>query len=234
MNSEHHPHTLHAVDNDLGRLNQLLLDMMQLVKNQLLAATRAVEEVDASLALTVIESDGQVLGFEHRVDNQVLTALARYSPVADDLRAVVVSLKIATELQNIDREVAGFARLAAKLFDSAASTPNAKILADMVRQGDLVKHMLSQIMAALQTQNGGILYPLLEMENECEEKLQAGIRHQLAFALRETHKMKCSLDLLLMMKALQHCSEHCKNLAEYLIFMLEGVDVRHRSQQSAA
>ena len=234
MNEENHPHTLHAVDGHLSQLNHLLLDMLQLVKNQLLIALRAVEEADTALALSVIQFDRDVLGFEHKVDNEALIALVRYSPVATDLRTVITSLKVATELQNIDHEVAGFARLAAKVFDQSISVPNAKILADLVKLGDSVKHMLCQMVLAVQQKNTRALYPLLELDNQCEEALQDGIKHQLQFVLQENRKIKGSLDLLLMMKALQHCGEHCKNMAEYLIYMLDGIDVRHQSRERAA
>jgi phosphate transport system protein len=227
MNSEHPSHTLHAVDSGLERLHQLLLGMMQAINNQFLTAMSAVEATDPAQAVLAIQFDAQILQLDLEIDSEALTALARYSPVADDLRRVLASLKIAKELQGMDYELLGFARLAAKVFDNGSSSPNELILADMIKSGSLVKRMLSQSLLALQTQDSAAVYPLLDIQTECDENLREGIKHQLVAALRETRKIKCTLDLLQMTKALQHCSGHCKNLAEYLIYMLDGVDVRH-------
>lgn len=234
MNSANNLHTLHAVDSDLDHLRSLLRDMLQKVAHQIETVMQAVEQSDSSLALRVIELDGDILSYEHNIDTEALSALARYSPVADDLRAVISSLKIANELQYIDYEIADFARQVVRVFDPETSNPNKKISADIVKLGDLVKYMLSQIIRGLRNQDTRPLYGLLELELECEEKLQEGIKHQLDFVLHDARKIRLSLEIMLMMKALEHCGEHCKNLAEYLIYMLDGVDVRHLHQHDVA
>ena len=219
------PHSLHAVDADLSHLRGLLMELLGRVKQQLQTAVRALERADMELAQTVIQFDGDI---SHReIDREALALLARYSPVADDLRTVVASLKIAVELQNIEHEISGFARLTAKVFDPKTSDPNNKILTELVKMGHLVRFMLCQMVTSLQNHDTRPLYALLASEPECEAALQTGIRHQLTVVLHDTRIMKSTLDLLVMMKGLEQCSERCKNLAEYIVYMLDGTDIRH-------
>lgn len=219
------PHSLHAVDTDLSLLRGLLMDMLGRVKQQLHIAVRALEQADMDLAQTVIQLDGDI---SHReIDREALALLARYSPVADDLRIVVSSLKIAVELQNVENEISRFARLAVKVFDPKTSDPNNKILTELVKMGHLVRFMLCQMVTGLQNRDTRPLYALLVSRPACEAALQSGIKHQLAVVVHDTRIMKSTLALLIMMKGLEQCSERCKNLAEYMVYMLDGVDIRH-------
>lgn len=220
-------HSLHAVDTDLSHLHSLLMDMLGRVKYRLLTAVQALERADMDLAQTVLQVGGDIS--PHEIDREAMTVLARYSPVADDLRTVVASLKIAVELQNLENEISNFARLSVKVFDPNTSDPNNKILTELIKMGHLVRFMLCQMVTSLQNHDTRPLYALLRLEPECEAALQTGIKHQLTVVVRDTRIMKSTLALLIMMKGLEQCSERCKNLAEYMVYMLDGIDIRHAS-----
>ncbi len=228
------PHTLQSFDNELNDLHCLVVEMASLLMYQLEQCMQALEEGNTELALRVAARDKDVNRYEIKIDNEVLELLARHCPVASDLRAVIAMSKIAGELEQTGDEIASFAKQVSVLFDPQSSYPNPKLLADIVKISNLVKVMLTKLMLAFEKRDVEHAYLLLQYDRECEMELQEGIKHQLAFVLHDARLIGRALDIMQIMKALEGCGEHCRNIAEYMIFMIEGFDIRHRSQDQSA
>lgn len=222
-------HTLQLFDGELNHLHSLILEMTGLVMYQLEQVMQALDDGDLQLAEKVISRDKDVNHYEVKIDTEVLILLARHCPVANDLRTVISISKIAVELESIGDEIADFAKLVKILFAPDTSDPNPKLLADIVRIGNLVNLMLGKLMLVLESRDSNRAYLLLQYDRECENELQEGIRHQLNFVIEDARLIGRSLDIMHIMKSLEHCGEHCRNIAEYMIFMIEGIDVRHRN-----
>lgn len=220
-------HSLTIYDVELKKLYQLVFEMAGLVMFQLEQTMQALDEADRELALKVSQRDAKVNLFETKIDNEVIQILARHSPVANDLRVVLSVSKIAYELEKIGDEIVLFARLVSELFDPNSSDPNPNLLADIVKIGNLVKTMLTKLMLAFEKQDLAQAYLLLQYDHECELGLVEGIRHQLSFILNDARLIRRAMDVMQIMKTLERCGEHSKNIAEYIIFMIEGIDVRH-------
>jgi len=220
-------HTLHLFDGELEHLQSLTLAMIDLLMYQLEQAMQALEDGDMKMASKVISRDNEVNHYEIKIDSKVLEVLARHCPVANDLRTVISTSLIAVELEKIGDEIANFAKLIMVLYQPRTSFPTPKLLADIVKIGHLVKTMLSQQKADFVTGQSNEAYVLLQYDFDCENKLQEGIKHQLDFVVRDVSLIGRALDIMLIMKALERCSEHCQNIAEYMIFMIDGIDVRH-------
>ncbi|MGY6277876.1 phosphate signaling complex protein PhoU [Methylomonas sp. MgM2] len=223
------PHTKQAFDAELCQLHSNVIEMASLVMYQLEQALLALDEADMALALRVVERDKKVNHYEARIDTAVIQALARNSPVANDLRSLISISKIAYELEKIGDEVAGFAKLVGVLFDPKTSDPNPQLLEDIVRVGGLVKEMLTKLLLAFEKADAAQAYMLLRCDQECDSELQEGIRHQLSLVLKDIRLIRRAMDIMQMLKTLESCGGHSRNIAEYIIFMLEGVDVRHHS-----
>ncbi|MDD1621964.1 MAG: phosphate signaling complex protein PhoU [Methylococcaceae bacterium] len=224
------PHTIQIFESELDHLYCLMIEMTQLVMNQLEQTMQALNDGDMLLAEKVISKDREVKQYEIKIDAEVLMMLARHCPVANDLRTVISSSKIAVELEKIGAEIADFARLVRILFDPSTSDPNPKLLSDIVKIGNLVKIMLGKLMMILNKKEAIEAYTLLQYDRDCENELQEGIKHQLSFVVQDGRLIGRALDIMHIMKSLESCGEHCRNIAEYMIFMIEGIDVRHRSQ----
>lgn len=225
-------HTLKSFDVELNQLQNQITDMVGLVMYQLDQTMQALHNADMTLALKVVERDIKLDRYETLVDQEVIQLLARHYPVANDLRIVISVSKIAYELEKMGDEITFFAKLVSKLFDPTSSNPNPKLLADIVKIGDLVKTMLTKLMLALEKQDLAQAYLLLQYDRECETELEEGIRHQLSFILNDARLIHRAMDVMQIMKTLERCGEHSKNIAEYIVFMLEGVDIRHYSAGS--
>ena len=220
-------HTLQAFDSELNHLHTRVAEMAGLVMYQLEQTMQAMEEADMALALRVVERDKQVNQYEVQIDNEVIQALARQCPVANDLRSLISISKITYELEKIGDEVALFAKLVSILFDPGTSDPNPHLLEDIVKIGGLVKVMLAKLLMAFEKGDSAQAYLLLQCDRECESELQEGIKHQLSSVLQDMRLIGRAMEIMQIMKTLERCGEHSRNIAEYIIFMLEGVDVRH-------
>lgn len=221
-------HTLQSFDGELHLLHSQVVEMASLVMYQLEQTMQAMDEADMELALKVVNRDKQVNRYEIQIDNAVIQVLARHCPVANDLRSLISISKITYELEKIGDEIVLFAKLVSVLFDPRTSDPNPRLLADIVKIGDLVRVMMTKLLLAFEKAESAQAYLLLQYDRECESELQEGIRHQLSFVLQDARLIGRAMDIMQIMKTLERCGEHSRNIAEYIIFMLEGVDVRHR------
>lgn len=227
-------HALVAFDHSLTQLHAQVIEMANLVMYQLDQTLLALDEADRELALQVMVRDGLVNQFELQIDNAVVELLARHAPVATDLRTLISISKIVYELEKIGDEIAAFAKVVSVLFDPATSDPNPHLLEDIVKIANLVKGMLAMLLLAFDRRESSPVYCLLQYDHECELELQEGIRHQLSYVLKNVRFIGRGMDMMQILKMLEHCNEHSRNIAEYIIFMLEGVDVRHRGLSTNA
>jgi len=221
-------HILHCVDGELNTLNSLLLEMVNLVVMQLDETMQALEDGDIDRAEKVIIRDNVVNQYEIKIDAEALLVLASQCPVAIDLRTVISVSKIADELERIGDEICDFARLVMVLFDPKTSDPNPKLLKDIVRIGNLVKLMLDKIIQLIETRNTFRVETLRHYVGECETVLQQGIEHQLHYAVQDARLIGRALDIMQILKSLHRCGDFCKNIAEYMIYMVDGVVVPHQ------
>lgn len=223
-------HTLQVFDGELNHLHHLKLEMAKLLLNQLQQAMLALDKGDMELAEQVILQDREVNRYEIDVDAEVLRVLACHCPLANDLRTVISTSKIAVELERIGNEITDFAKLITVLFDPKSSDPNPKLLTDIVKIGSLVRFMLEKLIILFESEDSNLAYAMLAYDSDCESELQKGIKHQLSFVVQDARLTGRALDIMQIMKSLERCGEFCRNIAEYMIFLIDGIDVRHRDQ----
>ena len=220
-------HTLQQFDGELNQLHALKLTMAQLVLNQLELAMLALDEGDIDIAKKVIDQDQKVDDLELQIDAEVLEILARQAPVAGDLRTVISTSKIASELEQMAGEIVDFAKLIIVLYDPKSSDPNPRLLIDIVKIGNLVTLMLNNLLYLLEHKDAHIAYSLIKYDRDCEKELQEGIKHQLTIVVQDARLISRAIDIMHILKALERCGEFCRNIAEHMIFMIEGKYVRH-------
>jgi phosphate transport system protein len=221
------PHTLQLFEVDLHRLQSLLSELAKLVVLQLNQAMQSLDEGDMELAHMVMSRQNSVQDLAAVIDAEVISVLARQCPVANDLRTVISTSKIAVELEKIGAELVEFAKRVMVLFDPKTSDPNPKILTDIMKIGRLVILMLNDLVVLIDTYDLQIASRLIEYDRVCESELQEGITHQLGLVVQDGRMIGRALDIMQIMKSLEYCGEHCRNIAKYMMFMRDG----HRNQQ---
>jgi phosphate transport system protein len=90
--------------------------------------------------------------------------------------------------------------------------------------------MLEKLLILFESKDSNLAYAMLAYDSDCENELQKGIKHQLSFVVQDARLTGRALDIMQIMKSLERCGEFCRNIAEYMIFLIDGIDVRHRGQ----
>lgn len=221
------PHTIHLFDNELDHLHSLVIEMMGLVMYQLDQTMQAFDQGEIKSAQKIMMKRKEINHYQFEIDNEVMTMLALNSPVANDLRNVISTSKIADELQNMSAEIYSFLRLMTVFCFHKSSPLNSKFFSDIVKIGNLVKMILIKLLIACEDRDASQVYALLQNGRECQSELQETVRHQLTIVMQDPRMIGGALDVMQMMNVLERCNEHCKNIAEYIIFMMDGINIRH-------
>jgi len=209
-------HLVHSFDNEIEQLRALTTEMAHCVLTQMDTALQALDFGNMDLAKDVILNDVLIDEFEFKIDTEVVTVLARRSPVANDLRTILSMSKIAVELEKIGNEIADFASLVAYLFGPETSNPNHCLLQEVLKLGNMVKDMLANLLPLLQI-IGEAANPNVFHNNQAyQDEFRDGIKQQLDFAVQDARRIGRALTLIKMMKDLEGCGEHCEHIAKHL------------------
>ncbi|MGR9051600.1 MAG: phosphate signaling complex protein PhoU [Gammaproteobacteria bacterium] len=224
-------HTSRIFDGELHNLHCLVLEMAGLVIHQLDQSLKALHDRDPSLAEKVITRDREVDDHEIKIDAAALTILAKRSPVANDLRKVVSVSKMVVDLELIGDEIVKIAKLTLTLFDQDSTDPSHQLLRDIIKMGEIIADMLKRVILAFDTCSLSDAHEIQDKNWDYGEEFQAGIRRQLTFVIENPRIISRSLNIFQIMKSLERCGDRCRNINEYLVFMLEGKNIRHHNAE---
>lgn len=227
-------HTLHKFDSELYHLHSQIVQMAGLTIYQLNQAIQALNEGNREIADNVIARDCEIDAYQIHLDSQVVKVLGRECPVANDLRIVLLTSKIGFELERVGNEIADFGRLVAKLFNPDTSDPNFSLLIDVIKIGNLLDVMLTKIMNIIKNMDDTEAYNLLDYVQECRDECRQAIGHQLAYVVQDARMMGRALDIIKMVKILETCGEHCRDIAQYVIYVIEEEIVRQSQDDSVS
>jgi phosphate transport system protein len=220
-------HISKQFDADLERLRASVLQMGGLVEQQIEQALHALTSGDTRLADQVVEKDHHVNALEVAIDEDCNHIIARRQPAAGDLRMVMTVVKIITDLERIGDEADKIARMAKLIHTSERLyTPR---LADINRVANLALDMLRKALDAFARLDTTTAVALLRQDEHVDEAYRAILRQLLTFMMEDPRTISASLEILFIAKAIERIGDHSKNMAEYIIYLVKGKDVRHVS-----
>jgi len=225
---EKRQHTVRLYDGELSQLHFLVLQMGGLVMTQLENTIASLKDRESKPAEAVILLDKKVDEYEVQIDTEVFNIITKRCPVANDLRMVISISKIVVDLERIGDEVVKIARILIGLFVSDNSDPNPQLLRDLVKMNQLVLELVRKTLHAFDSGDSKNAYFLLQETQEFSSDYLCGVRLHMTFVMENAHMLSRTLNIFQIMKAFERCSDHCQNIAEYLIFMIDGKNVRHR------
>ncbi len=220
-------HISKQFDADLERLRASVLQMGGLVEQQIEQALHALTSGDIRLADQVVEKDHHVNALEVAIDEDCNHIIARRQPAAGDLRMVMTVVKLITDLERIGDEADKIARMAKLIHTSERLyTPR---LADINRVANLALDMLRKALDAFARLDTTTAVALLRQDEHVDEAYRAILRQLLTFMMEDPRTISASLEILFIAKAIERIGDHSKNMAEYIIYLVKGKDVRHVS-----
>jgi len=202
-------------------------EMGELVLNQLRQAMVALRTQDLILADEVIRRDHDVNQMEIATDAEIFNIIVRRCPVARDLRMLLATSKIINNLERIGDEAAKLADFARHLYADKGRLPNHCLLRDVYAMGNMAITMVQHAMTVFDELDDKKVGRITEDHRELDREFEAALRRLLTYIMEDSHHIGNGINVVLILKALERVGDHAQNIAEYVIFQVEGEDVRH-------
>jgi len=219
-------HILSRFNEDLEGLRSGVLQMGGLVEQQLQDGVRAVSVGDSRLGEEVARLDYRVNAMEVTIDEDCNRILATRNPTASDLRLIVTVIKTITDLERIGDEAEKLGNIATRL-----ATPDRP--ADRYREikhlGNLVADMLHGALDAFARLDTDAALMVARRDRVVDEEYEALQRQCITFMMEDPRSIRRALDVLWVARALERIGDHSKNICEYVVYLVLGKDIRHRS-----
>ncbi|NOX67741.1 MAG: phosphate signaling complex protein PhoU [Gammaproteobacteria bacterium] len=217
-------HISKRFNEDLEGLRNSVLTMGGLVETQLSKAIAAIVNGDSELGLKVAKDDYKVNNLEVEIDEECSRILATRAPAASDLRLIVAIIKTITDLERVGDEAEKIGFLASKL---AAMDRPADSYRELRNLGNHVLHMLRDAMNAFARLDVESSYAVLREDELVDEEYEMITRQGITFMMEDPRSIKRVMNVTWVARALERIGDHSKNICEYVIYMVEGRDVRH-------
>ncbi len=209
---------------DLEELRNNVMSMGGLVEQQLSSAIAAIVTGDSELGLKVAKDDYKVNRFEVMIDEEASRILATRSPAASDLRLIVAIIKTITDLERIGDEAEKIGYLASKL---AAMDRPADSYRELKSLGNHVLQMVRDAMNAFARLDVKASHAVVLEDEDVDDEYETIARQGITFMMEDPRSIKRVMNVTWVARALERIGDHAKNICEYVIYMVEGRDVRH-------
>lgn len=220
-------HTSKQYDAELESVRAKVLEMGGLVEQQIVNALEALIKADIKLAKEVMDNDKRVNTLEVQIDEDCSHIIARRQPAAGDLRMVMMMVKTITDLERIGDEATKIARTAQRIFDEDRMyKPRFNEIKAMVK---IVREMLRTSLDAFARLDVSQTVEVAKQDELVDEQFRAAMRQLVMYMLEDPRTISMSLEVLFVAKAVERIGDHAKNIAEYVVYMVKGKDVRHTS-----
>ena len=217
-------HISRRFNKDLEDLRNSVLNMGGLVEQQLSSAIAAIVSGDSELGLQVANDDYKVNKLEVNIDEECSRILATRSPAASDLRLIVAIIKTITDLERVGDEAEKIGFLASKL---AAMDRPSDSYRELKNLGNHVLQMLRDAMNAFARLDVEEAYRVVREDEEVDREYETIARQGITFMMEDPQNIKRVMNVTWVARALERIGDHSKNICEYVIYMVEGRDVRH-------
>jgi len=208
---------------ELDALQARLLEMGGLAEERVRMAVQGLVARDPALIERTATGDEPVNELHLDVDNRCFTLLALHQPMAKDLRTIVASVKINTDLERVGDLAVNIAE-AARRYTTHAPV---KKLIDIPRMGEIAQGMLRDALDAFVKRDTRLAQHVLDQDDRLDELKTQIFRELLTYMLENPATVEPALDLILISRHLERIGDHATNIAEDVIFMVEALDVRH-------
>lgn len=224
MQSEH---ISKQYDAQLESVRAKVLEMGGLVEQQIVNALESLIKADLKLAKDVMQTDARVNSLELQVDEACNHIIARRQPAAGDLRMIMMMVKTITDLERIGDEATKIARTAQRIYEEDRMfKPRFTEIKTMVT---IVRDMLRTSLDAFARLDVSQTAEVARQDEQVDEQFRAAMRQLITFMLEDPRTISMSLEVLFVAKAVERIGDHAKNIAEYVVYMVKGKDVRHSS-----
>ncbi|HEY9035393.1 MAG TPA: phosphate signaling complex protein PhoU [Pseudomonadales bacterium] len=225
MEKDAHTHHISQQFNDeLERVRSHLLEMGGMVESQVSDAVHSLIEADSARAEAVRANDKRINSMELSIDEECIRILARRQPAASDLRLVIAVTKGITDLERIGDEARKIAEQAIQLSEGGQAP---KGYVEVRHIGQLVVRMLHEALDAFARLDVNLALSVIEQDKRVDIEYASAMRELVTVMMEDPRSISRVLNIMWSLRSLERVGDHARNLAEYVIYLVKGEDVRH-------
>ncbi len=210
-------------EEEFDRIKSKILMMGSLVEDQIRNALTALIERDEALARQVIENDHKVNTFDVEIDEMALDALVRYQPVARDLRFVTTAMKISTELERMSDLAENICERAIELNEE----PQLKPYIDIPHMAERARIMVKESLDAFVKMDSALARKVIDDDDFIDNLTEQLFRELLSFMIENPKTISRAIRLSFISKYIERIADHATNVAELVVYLVEGKIIRH-------
>ncbi len=220
-------HLSSQFDNELSGISTRVLEMGGLVESQVAQAVHALSIFDGELALQVLKVEEQVNAMEVAIDRDLSSIIARRQPTARDLRLLIAVSKTIANLERIGDEAARIARTVQRLINAGGASRMRLPVGDLTFECELATRQLRKVLDAFARLDTLAAVEVLRQDDQIDREFEGLMRKLITYMMEDPRTISSAIDLVFVAKAIERVGDHAKNLAEQIIYIVKGTDVRH-------
>lgn len=211
------------LEKELSDLKERLLTMGSVVEAQVARSIKSLVDRDNAVATKVIEADHEVNRMEVEIDEECIRLLALRQPEAGDLRFITTAMKIVTDIERIGDLAVDVSERALELNEE----PNLKPYIDIPRMAKAARNMLKEALDAFVNRNAELAWSVLDEDDFVDELNKQIFRELLTFMIEDPHSISRAIRITYISKYLERIADHATNIAEMVVYLVEGRIIRH-------
>lgn len=218
-------HISSQFDAELANVSSRVLELGGLVETQIRHAVFSLSQFNVDVADQVISTEDQVNAMEVEIDRDLSSIIARRQPTARDLRLLIAISKITANLERAGDESEKIARMVKSIISSGSA--RALPSSELRIASDLASGLLRKALDAFARLDVTAAVSILKEDDLIDAEFDGFVRKLVTYMMEDPRTISASLDLLFVAKAIERIGDHSKNIAEFIIYVVKGADVRH-------
>jgi len=219
-------------DAELGAISNRVLEMGGLVESQVVRAVHALTTFNGGDASDVLQVEERVNQMEVEIDRDLSGIIARRQPTARDLRLLIAVSKSIANLERVGDEAARIARTVQRLINTGVSSRLRLPVSDLGFEADLAIAQLRKALDAFARLDTAKALEVLKQDDQIDQEFDGLLRKLITYMMEDPRTISSSIDLVFVAKAIERVGDHAKNVAEAIIYVVKGTDVRHHSLEA--
>lgn len=223
LNDDFVRHISTEFNEELEALRRSTLEMGGLVEEQLRSALQFYSTQDSSVLGKTTETEQKINAAEIDLDEQVEALIVRRQPIASDLRLVLAVSKIVRDLERMGDELEKVGSLSLECWTSGKDVG----ITEIQRIAEQVAKMLNESLTAFARLDLNLARDIFERERKVDKIYESALRSLATFMIEDPRNIGSVLNVIWIARSLERVGDHATNIAEYVIYLVQGVDVRH-------
>jgi len=219
-------------DAELSGISTRVLEMGGLVESQVAQAVLALTSFSSEIASAVLKQEEQVNAMEVEIDRDLSSIIARRQPTARDLRLLIAISKTIANLERVGDEAARVARTVQRLINSGVSSRLRLPMSDLAFEAELATALLRKALDAFARLDVDRAVEVLKQDDQIDKEFDGLMRKLITYMMEDPRTISSAIDMVFVAKAIERVGDHAKNLAEVIIYVVKGTDVRHNTPEA--